>query len=144
MFNNKKILQYYLSIPQKVSVIKIGITLCAFFFISSCHIFGGDEKKSNDSDPERDVSEIPIHFKSPSSSYQRDSIFIAATVWEFIKKQVSPFDYYIKFDVPFNKIIIDVDSIMYSPDSLKLFAFVIITDPDVQHEKYDKYVFSGN
>jgi hypothetical protein len=143
MYNNKNIRQY-LSIPKWVSIIKIAMILCIFFFTSSCNIFGGKEKKSNENNPERDISEIPIHYKSPNSSYQRDSMFIVATVWEFIKKQVSPYHYYTVFNVPFNKITIDVDSIMYSPDSLKLFAFVIITDPDVQHGKYDKYVFSGN
>ena len=134
----------YFSIYRKKSLIKIGVILCISFFLYSCNMFEKKEKNFKENDPESAVSGVPIHFKSPNPSYRRDSMFIATTVWEFIRKQVSPFHYYTTFNVPFNKITIDVDSIMYSPDSLKLFAFVIITDPDVQHEKYDKFVFSGN
>ena len=86
----------------------------------------------------------PMHYQSPSLNYRRDSIFIVATIWQFIQKEVSPFHYYRTFDVPLDKITVEVDSIFYSPDSLKLFSFVIITDPDVQHDNLQKYVFSGN
>jgi hypothetical protein len=122
---------------------KIGlVTLCLFYFISSCNTPGNKEKEEQQTNGT--TASVPIRFKSPDAAYKRDSLFIAATVWQFIYKQVSPFHYYTTFDVPFDKITIDVDSIFYSPDSLKIFAFVIETDPDVQHKKPDKYVYSGN
>ena len=113
-------------------------------FLISITLFSCNNNESGKNKNDSVFVSQPLHFPSPNSTYKRDSLFIVATIWQFIQKEVSPFHYYATFNVPFDKITIDVDSIFYSPDSLKLFAFVIETDPDVQHNDLEKYVFSGN
>ncbi|MES2766126.1 MAG: hypothetical protein V4642_09675 [Bacteroidota bacterium] len=72
----------------------------------------------------------PIRYPSPSANYQRDSLYIASTIWQFIDKEYNAFDSFKRNNHKLNQVRIDVDSIFYSPDSLKLFSFVIATIPD--------------
>jgi hypothetical protein len=84
----------------------------------------------------------PIRYPSPTAHYKRDSSYIIATVWEFIDKKVDIFDFYKRYHIPLNKVNIDVDTIFYSPDSLKLIAFAIEHLPD--HVVTNYYYYSGS
>jgi len=119
------------------------ITILIFCFLLSCNYSAKKEDTGNQLDLEQDVSNIPEYHKSPNAAYKRDSLFIISTIWQFIEKQVSPFQFYKTFNIPFNRIRVDVDTIMYSPDSLKLFAFVIETSPESEHNNKKNYS-SGN
>jgi len=85
----------------------------------------------------------PIHYVSTNSNYRRDSLYVATTIWQFIDKKVDIFDYYKQYNIPLNKVRVDVDTIIYSPDTLKLFSFVIITVPDYENKKPDRFYYSG-
>lgn len=85
---------------------------------------------------------ITLH-PSPNPVYQRDSFYIAHTVMEFMKKGVDIFDFHNQFNIPLDKVVIHVDSIFYSPDSLKLFAFVIIKDYESNSKIPDAYYYTG-
>lgn len=89
-------------------------------------------------------TEAPIRIRSPNVAYRRDSMFVATTVWQFINKKVGVFDYYKQYEIPVTKLRIDVDSIIYSPDSLKLFAFVIERVPEIENNKPNEYFYGGN
>lgn len=104
---------------------------------------GVDNKKDVDEkrDQETDVSNTPIHYNSPDSLYTKDSLFIVNTVWLFIKKQVSPFHFYTTFNIPLSKVKVEVDTIIYSPNQLKLFSFNIISYWD---SKENKSISSGD
>jgi hypothetical protein len=84
-----------------------------------------------------DIPTNPIRYPSPNHIYKRDSLYIAVTVKEFMNKKADIFDAYKQEGIPINKVNIDIDSILYSPDSLKLFSFVIIKNPeDSTHNKH--------
>lgn len=107
------------------------ILLIVFIDLSACH----------------DRTELlpePIRYHSPTKTYYRDSLYLATTVWQFMDKKVDIFDYYKQYKIPFAKVRIDVDSIFYSPDSLKLFAFIIETIPEYENNKPNEYFYSGN
>lgn len=90
------------------------------------------------------IAAEPIRYDSPDKIYQRDSLYIATTIWQFMDKQVDIFDYYKQYKIPFNKVNIDIDTIIYSPDSLKLFSFVIERIPEYENNKPNKYFYSGS
>lgn len=106
------------------------------------NIFFGDKNFSVDK--ELIDTTPPIRIKSPNVAYQRDSMFIATTVWQFIDKKVGVFDYYKQYEIPIHKLNIDVDSIIYSPDSLKLFAFIIERVPEIENNRPNQYFYGGN
>lgn len=97
--------------------------ILATFIFASC----GDQQQKH--------AYHAVKFPSPSETYKRDSLFLAFTVREFIDKQVDIFDFYKKYKIPQDEIGVDVDSIFYSPDSLKLFSFIIMSVPNYQHGK---------
>jgi hypothetical protein len=68
---------------------------------------------------------------------------MATTIRQFMEKKVDIFDYYKQYHIPLNEVRIDVDTIMYSPDSLKLFSFVIIRVPDYENNKPDQVYYCG-
>lgn len=86
----------------------------------------------------------PFFYPSPTANYKRDSLFIATTVWQFIDKEVDIFQSYKRRHVPLEKVRIHVDSIFYSPDSLKLFAFVITENPDLEEKDSSAIYYSGS
>ena len=101
------------------------------FYLPCC-----SEKKANTIDH-------PVRYPSINKTYYRDSLYIAATIWQFIDKKVDIFDYYKQYDIPPNKIRVDVDTIIYSPDTLKLFSFVIVTVPDYENKNPNRLFYSG-
>jgi len=98
---------------------------------------------SIDEDSEDTISKEPIHFKSPNATYHRDSLFIATTVRQFMDKEVDIFDFYKQYHIPLDRVQVNVDSILYSPDSLKLFSFVIMIVPDYENDKPDSIYYNG-
>ena len=96
--------------------------------------------------PGQDVSlsSAPIKFPSPNAVYRRDSMFVAKTVWEFMDKQVSVFAFERKHNLPFEKIEVNVDTIFYSPDTLKLIAFVIRKEPNKDNKDSLTYYYNGD
>ncbi len=89
------------------------------------------------------IAEAPIRYSSSDKIYQRDSLYIATTIWQFMDKKVDIFDFYKQYKIPFDKVRVDVDSIFYSPDSLKLFAFTIASIPDYESKIPNKLYFDG-
>ena len=85
----------------------------------------------------------PIRYVSPNKIYQRDSLYIATTIWQFIDKKVGIFDFFKQYKIPLHEVRIDVDSIIYSHDSLKLFAFTIVSIPDYESKIANKLYFDG-
>jgi hypothetical protein len=82
----------------------------------------------------------------PKEKYNRDSIFIAYTVNQFVENKYRDFDvfYDMKTKVYVDTIIhadtkVYVDTILYSPDTLKLFSLVIISlskkENDIEQEE---------
>src|SRR6266496_2674378 len=67
-------------------------------------------------------------FKFSRLGSQRDSLYLVLSIKQFTEKSVYPFDY--DFYGNANKISTVIDTIVYSPDSLKLFSFAIISLPD--------------
>jgi hypothetical protein len=87
---------------------------------------------------------VPIKYASPNEMYRRDSIFVIQTVWEFINKEVYVFDFAKKYNLPLHEIEINVDTILYSPDTLKMLAFIIKKMPDMEAKHInDYYYYSG-
>lgn len=93
---------------------------------------------------EANFAKDPIRTASPDKLYRRDSAFIARTIWEFMDKEVYIYDFYKKYNIPFSKITVDIDTILYSPDTLKMFAFVIKKVPDPESKVPDDYYYNGN
>ncbi|MBL8000127.1 MAG: hypothetical protein JNL32_16010, partial [Candidatus Kapabacteria bacterium] len=61
--------------------------------------------------------------------YVTDSLYVVHTVNEFIRVEYNIFHYYHTFKIPEHEITIYIDSLVYSPDSLKMIAFVGIKSP---------------
>ena len=106
-----------------IAILIIGVFYLLEYFASISGILGFENRNSDD--PEKNINNISVFYKSRSDTYRRDSLFIATTVWQLVDKKVFPYDSYKKNNVPVTSLQINVDSIIYSPDSLKLFAFVI-------------------
>ena len=85
----------------------------------------------------------PVRYPTINKTYYRDSLYIATTIWQFIDKKVDIFDYYKRYNILLSKVGVDVDTIIYSPDTLKLFSFVIIKVPDYENNKPDQFYYSG-
>jgi len=118
---------------QKFKLHLIVIGYCIFFF--SCSNNNHDRGAEDEPILENDVSSSPIHYKSPNDQYKKDSFFIVFTAWQFIQKEITPFDFYKTFNVSFQTIKIEIDTILYSPDMHKLFSFVITTYWDGKENK---------
>ena len=85
----------------------------------------------------------PVRYPSKYKIYYRDSLYIATTIWQFIDKKVDVFEFYKRYNISLDKVRIDVDTVIYSPDSLKLFSFVIIQSPDHEDKIVNKFYYSG-
>ena len=59
----------------------------------------------------------PIHFPAPNKMYERDSFYLAYTIKQFNDLRV------VGYGLPLTRI--DIDTVVYSSDTLKLFALVI-------------------
>lgn len=88
-------------------------------------------------------SATPIRYPSPNAMYQRDSTYIVATIEQFIDKEVSYFNFAKQYNLPLNKIEIYVDTILYSPDTLKMVTFVIKKMPDMEAADTNVFYYSG-
>jgi len=66
---------------------------------------------------EQHFPEVVIRSSAPNKMYARDSFYLAYTIDQFSKLDVVGYGY--------NFQRADIDTIIYSPDTLKLFAFVI-------------------
>jgi hypothetical protein len=86
----------------------------------------------------------PIRYPSPTGHYKRDSLYIATTIWQFVDKKIYPFDFVKQYNIPLELIRFDVDTIIYNPDSLKLFSFVIECAPESEeiNKKNPSYYYS--
>lgn len=82
-------------------------------------------------------------YAAPNDLYRRDSMFIAKTVWEFIDKEVYVYDFVKKYHLPLERITINVDTIFYSADTLKMLALVIKKMPDLEEGDSNSYYYSG-
>jgi hypothetical protein len=68
--------------------------------------------------------------KVPLNEYKRDSSFLHFTVKRFIEHGYKDYQYVNRFGKEnLNKVNISIDDIFYSPDGLKLIAFVILEIP---------------
>jgi len=108
-------------------LIKNIIYLCCFlgFFFISCSAKIG----------KKHLSENPIHYVSPNRIYARDSQYLAYTIQQFSNLGVVGYGYDIHR--------VDIDTIVYSPDSLKLFAFVIDYAKADNELNYDGHAILG-
>lgn len=86
------------------------------------HVFFDTKFKGNTSAANR--------YKSPNAVYQRDSLFIVLTIKQFLDEGVYPFDLFQEKNIPTEMVHFEVDSIIYSPDKLKFFAFLIEHAPE--------------
>ena len=105
-------------------------------------VFCNNENKvvDKEEDQEVNVSGTPNRYKSPTNKYRLDSLFIVETVYGYIDKRLPPFDFYSQLYNSLSKININVDTIFFSQDRLKLFSFIIITIKD----KNNSYKNVGN
>lgn len=92
----------------------------------------------------------PKRFKSPNDDYRRDSLFIVLTAKQYVDKGIYPFDLFKQKNIPEEMVHFEVDSIIYSPDKLKFFAFLIECAPEsntIYSEKpeyyYSEYTIIG-
>ena len=92
----------------------------------------------------KEVVSDPIRYPSRSDIYKRDSLFISATIFQFIENEIDIFDYFKQYKIPISKISWDVDTLIYSPDSLKIFAFVIKKIPNYENQSPDDYFNDGD
>jgi hypothetical protein len=60
---------------------------------------------------------------------KRDSLFLTHTMWEYYKLQYDTYSFFKQFKIPKEYIEINVDSIFYSPDNLKLVSFIVCSYP---------------
>jgi hypothetical protein len=83
-------------------------------------------------------SETPIRIPAPDKIYERDSIYLAYTIYMFSKLDVVGYGY------GFQRA--DIDTIVYNSDTLKLFAFVIDSFYDAEEKEpapYDGHAILG-
>lgn len=81
---------------------------------------------------------------SHTELYVRDSLFIDYTIRQYINLEFDIFSYYKQWDIPLNKVSLYIDTIIYSPDSLKFISFLIQKQPDIEHNNTDYYFYSGS
>jgi hypothetical protein len=109
--------------------------ICFFIFL---HLFGCSQ-----TDVSKEASVTTVYSK-PTPHYKRDSLYVAETIWQYIDKEVDIFDSYKSHKIDISLVKVYVDSVFYSPDSLKLFAFVIIKVPDNESVELDDFYYSGS
>ncbi|MFN8367635.1 MAG: hypothetical protein U0Y96_10425 [Candidatus Kapaibacterium sp.] len=79
-----------------------------------------------------------------TTAYIQDSLYIVQTINEFIRVEFDVFHYYHTFHVPQNKRNIYVDSIVYSPDSLKMCVLLVMKRPSIKDDESQLHVFTGH
>ena len=82
-----------------------------------------------------EYSKVPIHYPGPNKMYDRDSFYLAYTIYQFQTLNIVGYGYYFQRA--------DIDTIVYSPDTLKLVAFVIDSFMDYT-EKEQTPVYDGH
>ena len=86
-------------------MIRFLISICFLFCLLSC-------KYEN-------FAKEPIRYPSPNKMYERDSMYLSYTIKFFNDNNV------LGYGTGMDFMHADIDTILYSPDTLKLFAFVI-------------------
>lgn len=112
------------------------VTIYNLLFGNWCKYICNNKYESDTTDPKR--------FKSPDEYYRRDSLFIVLTVKQFVNNGIYPFDFFKQFNIPEQMVHFEVDSIIYSPDRLKFFAFLIQHAPESNtvYSNKPEYFFS--
>jgi hypothetical protein len=77
----------------------------------------------------------PIRYPSLNKMYARDSLYLAYTIYEFRKLNVVGYGY------DFQRV--DIDTIAYSPDTLKFFSLVIDYTKESDALNYDGHAILG-
>jgi len=98
------------------------ICLCLLFSLSCSPGLNDDSYYPKD----------PILYPAPNKMYVRDSVYLAYTVSQYINRgDVQGYG-----GIPKENFLrIDIDTILYSPDTLKLFSFVITYTKDTEDKK---------
>lgn len=121
-------------------IVKICIAIVALYFGAYYFFFGDWQGYFYRSKYSSDIISSINH----SNNYKRDSLFTIKTINGFIDSNYNIFDYYNRWNVPLNKVTFWVDTIIYSPDSLKMISFVIFKNPNIENRRPSDYFYSGS